>query len=182
MVVQYKILLFVFILALIPSTVFADEEKYKKQIIQMIHKEFQVATIELEKAIEKCDLEEKSSIPSVSLFKKINISQEEMMVALLHLGLKASSECITETKNKNFSYYLIKYQNILKFYNEPEYQDIDLSLVTHPSPGFKEMLQIRYNEISPEFRAALEDIPELLKPFNHSKLLDRIESELYSIK
>ncbi|VAW45825.1 hypothetical protein MNBD_GAMMA03-829 [hydrothermal vent metagenome] len=181
MVVQFSkflFLIFVFILTL--PVVFAEEQKYKKQIIFALQKEAQIATKELSEAITKCNKKEKESNPSLLYFKNLNISQKNLNTALFYLSYKARTECVTKLKYKNFAYYLIKYQRVLKYYDHPEYEDVNLSALAYSGPpGVEEELKLKYNAIDLKHRIVLEKVPELSQPFNFSQLMDRIESEVY---
>ena len=183
MAVRYSIffLPLIFVLEL-PAALAEEEEKYKIQIISAIHKEFQIATREIEEATEKCFNKERTSNLTLLPFKKINISQEEMVTALFYLGLKANRECITDIKYKNLSYYLRKYNGILKHYSHPDYQEKDFLTITHSNMAFKEKLKIKYNEIAPKYRESLEKIPEVSKPFKFSQLIEQVQSALYDSK
>lgn len=180
MAIRYNILSFVIFMCIFPSAfaVEVPKDKYKAQIIYAAQKELQVAVSELGKATEKClDKEKKASSLTPSSFKAIDISQEELITTVFYFGLKARTECVTDIKYKNFSYYLRKFHSILKYYNHPDYQEKGFLAITHSNAVLKERLKIKYNEINPKNRARLEKIPELSKPFNFSKLIDQIESK-----
>ncbi|MCF6346088.1 MAG: hypothetical protein L3J00_06420 [Thiomicrorhabdus sp.] len=180
MAVRYNILLSCIFLSTF-SNVFAEatpeEDKYKAQIMYAVQKEFRAAVAEIGEATEKClDKEKEASNLTPLLFNKINIPQEELVSAVFYLGLKARTDCVTEIKYKNFSYYLSKFQSVLKHYNHPNYQEKGFLGITHSNAVFKELLKIKYHEIDPKNRTRLENIPELSKPFNFSKLIDQIQS------
>ncbi|MCF6346047.1 MAG: hypothetical protein L3J00_06210 [Thiomicrorhabdus sp.] len=181
--------LFALALVLSFSIAFAEEQtekdKYKLQVISIVQKEVEIATSELEDAIDKCREEKRVSNLSVSDFKNIDFSGQEMSTFLVYHSLKADTKCITEAKLKNLPYYLIKLRSVLKYYNDPRFQEIDVddfSILTHPSSAFEEELKIKYNEIEPKKRAVLEQTPELSKPFQPFKFLREIESETYNIQ
>lgn len=171
--------IFTFFLMLTSSFCFAEEtDKYKTQILAEVQKKFTVALVELEMATGKCYEDQKTSSLNASLFKNINISHEEMMVALFYFSQKSILECITEIKYKNLAYFLLKYQSTLKSYKE----NLELSPYVFFDSGLEERLEIRYNKISPKYRVALEQIPGLSTPFDSSKIFKEIELEIYGIK
>ncbi|MCF6346075.1 MAG: hypothetical protein L3J00_06355 [Thiomicrorhabdus sp.] len=175
------ILPFIFMLVF-PYAFAEDEDKYKVQVISAVREEAQIATLELEEAIGKCSEAEKASVPDASYFKDIKISAKEMEVSLIYLSIKAKSECITEARYKDFSYSLIKLRSVLKHYNDSDFEEIDVdefSMYSHPLPWLDVELSIKYNEIDPQQRAALEQVPGLSKPFQPIKLLKKIEFEIY---
>ncbi|MCF6299337.1 MAG: hypothetical protein L3J01_05605 [Thiomicrorhabdus sp.] len=175
MAVRYSFLLF-FIFMCMFSSAFAVD-KYKAQIIYAAQKELQIAVSELGEATEKCLYKEKkASNLTPSLFKTISLSQEELITTVFYFGLKARTECVTDIKYKNFSYYLRKFHSILKYYDHPDYQEKGFLAITHSNAVLKERLKIKYHEIPSKSRVRLESIPELSKPFNFSKLIDQIES------
>lgn len=184
MAVQFsKFLFLIFVLTLTLPVAFAEEQKYKEQIIFALQKEAQIATKELSEAISSCTKKEKESNPRLLSFKNLSIPQKTLNTALFYLSYKARTECVTKLKYKNFAYYLIKYQRVLKYYDHPEYEDVNLSELAYPGPpGVEEELKLKYNDIDLKYRTALEKIPELSQPFNFSQLIDKIESELYRSK
>ncbi len=171
-------LFFTFFLIFLPLTSFAEEPyKYKKQVISELQKKTDIALVALEEATGKCYEKKKTSSINVSHFKDINISHKNMMTALFYFSAKADLECITEIKFKNLAYALLKYQRTLQIYNE----DLEPLPYVHFSLGTDEELKIRYNEISPKYRAALEKISGLSKPFDSGKIFRQIELEIYGI-
>lgn len=175
-----KILLsFAFILIMQSSISFAEEPyKYKAQTLSAVQKKFEIALIELEEAISKCNEEKKMSNLSASHLKKINISYKEMMTILFYFSAKADLECVTKLKYKNLSYALLKYQRTLQSHNK----DLDPLPYTYFDAGHEEQFEIRYNEIPSKYRAILEEIPELSRPFDDSKILREVEIEIYDMK
>ncbi len=176
MVVRFnKIILFVslFFITVFSPVTFAEElYKYKAQILSEVQKKFTIALMELEIATGECDAEKERSHLNASHLKGINLTGKEMMTALFYFSAKADLECITEAKYKNLAYSSLIYQSTLKSYNE----NLEFSPYIFFNSGTDESLKIRYNEIAPEHRDALERIPELSKPFDGYKMFKQIES------
>lgn len=170
-----KVLILTFLISGMPLVLAGDRggDPYEDKILFLAGKEVQLAVAELAESINKCR-SQKGHL-SVSLFENLEISLDDLATALVYLSMKAQRKCEQETRWKNFAFSLGKLRSIQRHYNRAAHEKFEYEELIHGNAWRDTKLELQYKEIDSKYRAVLEKMPELSRPFKPLSKIKELE-------
>ena len=158
-----------------PENTPVESIEYRDRVIKIAREEAALALKKLDANIKRCQQKEKRLY--VSKFKNLGIPFEELMQALFHLSLEAMERCKGKSSFEHYLYTISRLEHTLRHYGTAD-KKINTMAAFQETAWRDIELKVKYNEMEPEHREALEAIPELSKPFTPFKQMDEIEAAL----